>query len=110
MGTDSGSRPLEPATPDLTTRDTTTLDYLTHMARDSARFAEVLRQAPAEEPRRSVLSPGPYGSGSQALSCLVLSGRVLPARVVSTRCLFPWFITYLRPVTGRMLRRRCGIC
>jgi len=25
------------------------------MARDSARFAEVLRQAPAEEPRRSVL-------------------------------------------------------
>ena len=50
MGTDSGSRPLEPATPDLTTRDTTTLDYLTHMARDSARFAEVLRQAPAGAP------------------------------------------------------------
>jgi uncharacterized protein (TIGR03083 family) len=47
MGTDSGSGPLDPATSDLTTRDTTTLDYLTHLARDSARFVEVLRQAPA---------------------------------------------------------------
>jgi uncharacterized protein (TIGR03083 family) len=47
MGTDSGSGPLDPATSDLTTRETTTLDYLTHLARDSARFVEVLRQAPA---------------------------------------------------------------
>jgi len=47
MKADSGSGPHDRGTSGLTTRDSTTLDYLTHLAGDSARFVEVLRQAPA---------------------------------------------------------------
>ena len=43
MTTDGASKDLDPKT-----LDATTLDYLTHLARESARFVEVLRKTPAE--------------------------------------------------------------
>src|SRR5450759_4944138 len=43
MTTDGASKDLDPKT-----LDATTLDFLTHLARESARFVEVLRKTPAE--------------------------------------------------------------
>ena len=53
METDGTARDLDPATLDATTLDATTLDatrldYLSHLARDSARFVRVLRQTAPE--------------------------------------------------------------